>query len=528
MAKPKLTMMDRAIAVFSPERAAKRAYYRFAADRMQALTGGYYEGNRNRRSLSGWATKAFDANAAIRDSQDSLRNDSNSLYINNPIAYSAVETPITNVIGTGLRLNATVDYEYLGISEEQASALEEQIEREWALFSKTADITRTQTFEQLQEQALRSVILNGDVLVNLPMRSRNGVTYRTSVEMVEGHRVSNPDGKADTDRMLMGVELDSNGAPRKVHVESYHPGAASITKTIERTWKPIKLYDSAGLPLAILLYKPTRVGQVRGAPWLAPIIEPLRNIDRYTEAELQAAVISAFFTVFVTQEMPEGLDPWTYLSDSTGGGSSDADLKLQPGLIADLAPGEKIQIADPSRPNQDYGGFVDAIMGQIAMGLNIPKEVLIKAFDSSYSASRGAIIEAWKTFMVHREFMAQRFCQPIYESFLAEAVATGRIAANGFFTDPLTRQAYCRAEWNGPAQGELDPKKEAEAATARINNGTSNEYIETARLGRQFDVVHKGRVKAHKMRDEDGVLPFGPMDLNNNGFSEDNSDDEQD
>jgi capsid protein len=42
-----------------------------------------------------------------------------------------------------------------------------------------------------------------------------------------------------------------------------------------------------------------RIEQSRGIPALAPVIESLKQLDRYAEAELMAAVVSAFFTVFI-------------------------------------------------------------------------------------------------------------------------------------------------------------------------------------------------------------------------------------
>ena len=93
-----------------------------------------------------------------------------------------------------------------------------------------------------------------------------------------------------------------------------------------------------------------------------------------------------------------------------------------------------------------------------------------KQFSTSYSAARGALNEFWRTTGMHRDWFADSFCQPVYEMFLAEAVALGRINAPGFFTDPLVREAWCGARWIGPVQGSLDPKKEAEAALMLIDN----------------------------------------------------------
>ena len=49
-------------------------------------------------------------------------------------------------------------------------------------------------------------------------------------------------------------------------------------------------------------------------------------------------------------------------------------------------------------------------------------------------------------------------------------------------TDPLIKNAYCRAEWNGPAKGILDPVKEVNAAEKRVQNGFSTRSSETMEM----------------------------------------------
>ena len=65
---------------------------------------------------------------------------------------------------------------------------------------------------------------------------------------------------------------------------------------------------------------------------------------------------------------------------------------------------------------------------------------------------------------------------------LSEAIARGRIHAPGFFLDPVIRMAYCGAQWNGPAQGMVDPVKEVSAAEKRIEIGISTRQRETTEL----------------------------------------------
>ena len=72
---------------------------------------------------------------------------------------------------------------------------------------------------------------------------------------------------------------------------------------------------------------------------------------------------------------------------------------------------------------------------------------------------------------MRRQWFVDDFCQPIYELWLAEAVARGRIQAPGFFDDPLVREAWCGARWIGPIQGQIDPLKESNAAVIQLSHG---------------------------------------------------------
>jgi len=197
-----------------------------------------------------------------------------------------------------------------------------------------------------------------------------------------------------------------------------------------------------------------------------------------------AAVVNGMFTIFIekesaSSEIPIGeIIPQAAQVDS----ADDSTIELAPGAVIDLNEGEKANGVNPGRPNTAFDGFVVAVSRQIGAALEIPYELLVKSFNSSYSASRGALLEAWKMFKMYRSWLANDFCQPIFVEWFAEAVAKGRISAPGFFSDPLARKAYTGAEWNGPAQGLLNPVQEVQAAEKRVQNGFSTSDKETAEL----------------------------------------------
>lgn len=137
--------------------------------------------------------------------------------------------------------------------------------------------------------------------------------------------------------------------------------------------------------------------------------------------------------------------------------ADQSSIELGPGAIIDLNPGEEVQFADPKHPNTGYDDFTNATIRLIGAGLEIPPEVMMKQFTTSYSAARGALNEFWRTCSMQQDWFTDDFCQPVYEEWFAEAVARGRIHAPGFFTDPARRKAYTACAWNGPARTNLNP-----------------------------------------------------------------------
>ena len=115
--------------------------------------------------------------------------------------------------------------------------------------------------------------------------------------------------------------------------------------------------------------------------------------------------------------------------------------------------------------------------------IEMPYELLLKEFNASYSASRASLLEAWEGIKMRRAWLVGSFCQPVYEIWLSEAVARGRVIAPGFFDDPLVRAAWCGARWIGPVQGTLDPQKEVEAAVLQTHHGFRTHEQVTRELG---------------------------------------------
>ncbi|GHV18326.1 phage portal protein [Clostridia bacterium] len=481
-----MNIIDRAIATVAPQAAFKRERARFALSVIKNTGYSNYGASRTKKTMIGWRSRGGSAKEDIADNLNDLREKSRDLYMGGaPLATGAIGTMRTNVVGSGLRLKSQIDYNVLNITEEQALDLENLIQHEFALWAETevCDIERIDNFYELQQLAFMNWLLSGDVFVLLPSNKLPNSPYDLRIRLIEADRVCNPDFTADSDKIQSGVERNASGEVVAYHIRNTHPLSFSVGQLPE--WARIAAFGKrTGRRNVLHIMNRWRIGQLRGVPFVSSVIETIKQLGRYTQAEVDAAVIQAIFTVFIQSDAPTNEAPFGAVipeSEQADAGDSNS-IELGNALIAELAPGEKANLVEPTRPNSNFDGFVLAICRQIGVALGIPYELLVLNFTSSYSASRGALLEAWKMFKMYRSWLAMDFCQPIYEEWLSEAVSKGRIPAPGFFSSPIIRRAYCGAEWNGPAQGQLDPKKEVEAAELRVRGGFSTRSREAMEL----------------------------------------------
>ncbi|MCD5324767.1 MULTISPECIES: phage portal protein [Pontibacillus] len=504
-----MNFFDRAIAFVAPQKALERAG---ARKRMEVLNQGYshHGASTKKKSLVGWLTRSGSVLEDIEKHIPTLRERSRDLYMGSPLATGALKTMRTNVIGSGLKLNSQIDYEYLGMTLEEADRWQTQVEREFELWAESVhcDAQRMNNFYELQQLAFLSQLMSGDSFALLPYIERPNMPYDLRVQVLESDRICTPeDKKMDMDNKIVnGVEVNSRGEVVAYHIAQQHPNSTSLSKN---DWRRIRKYGSkTGRPNIIHLMETERPEQRRGVPVLAPVIESLKQLSRYSEAELMAAVVSGMYTVFVKTEGGEegNLGQMYDYDDEEIDEQDEGSYELGNGSVVELDENQSVEVANPGRPNPAFDGFVTSICRQVGAALEIPYELLLKHFTASYSASRGALLEAWKMFKMRRAWMASDFCQPIYEEFLAEGVAKGRIDAPGFFSDPVARKAYANAEWNGPSQGQLDPLKEVKAATERVNQGFSTRTRETVELGNgDFFRNNSLREVEEKARKEGGL-----------------------
>jgi lambda family phage portal protein len=517
-----MNLIDKALLPFAPQAVASRVKARAQVDAFEAMaieasTG--TPGPGGGTSGSGAGTRWWNpfARSAARDTLPQLgtqRGASRELTRTNPIAAGAINTSVDRIIGTGLAYVATPDRRVLGWSADQAAEWKSHVQAEFSLWAddpQACDLTGEQNFYQAQGTAVRGAKESGDIFTLLPTAPRTRMQpYGLRFQLIEADRVGNPLGQMDTDAIAGGIQFGPGGRPLAAHIYDRHPGGGYAPKAgsmYAGEW--VNFQGDSGRRRLLHHYKKNRPGQPRGVPYLAPIVDLIKQCGRFTEAEVNAAVLNAFFTVLIETE--SGNTAPVFGADGGGAGTGSAasdEIGLGMGAVLGLAKGEKATFADPKRPNPNAEGFIHMLVGLMGMGLGIPREVLLKQFNSSYSASKAALLDAWVHFRSERFWAGLSFCQPIVETWMAEAVYLGRISAPGFFSDPLMRWAYTRSAWPGDSMGSINPKDEVAAYTSAIDARLmTRERAEWELGGTDWNATFDQKLAEHQRLSKAGLLP---------------------
>lgn len=473
-------LFDRVLARYWPERALERAVARAKMEALGAMNGalatmgGYSSTSGTDPFMARWSARPRSAAADTLRQLPSQRGQTRDLSRNNPLAASALATNVNRAIGTGLAFVPRPHLATLGWTPEQGREWAEDVAAEFSLWADTpeCDWYGELNFYQLQGLVTYSRLDSGDCFSILPDGEPTfACPYALRVQVIEADRVGNPAGRGDTAEIAGGIRRDpKTGRITGRHVYNSHPGGlwtAGGDRYAGEWYQPVGPSGRRRM-----LHHPwgrTRPEQPRGVPYLAPVVSLFKLIGDYTDAEVKAAVVSAFLTLVVETPTGTGLPPIFGMGPPPAAGNAPgtqapaADVELGPAHVVSLAKGEKASLVNPLRPNPAFRDFVQAALDQLGAGTLIGPEMLGKKFNTSYVAARAAFLDAWKHLLGLRTDTARDFCQPVAETWLAEAVLKRRVRAPGFFTDPRMRWAYTRFAWRGDSQGSINPKDEIAA-----------------------------------------------------------------
>lgn len=444
--------------------------------------------------VASWRPRRGSADSDLLRELPDLVARSRDIDRNNGVAKGGIQTIVDNVVGTGLRLSARPDYKALGQTKEWAKDWRRTTESLWRAYwwTTACHAGDTMTGDQMTAQQFRSGLMNGEFLALPLWIPERGDGFATKFQTVESDRLSNPFGVYESAQQRSGIEFDIYGAPIAYNIKRTHPGD-SYYDARGSGWDRIPKRTAFGRLQVIHAFDPERSGQSRGKPLLSSVLPQFKQLDRYTNAEIMAAVANAMVAMTIETPMSEDSIVDLFSKDAAAylKARSDHIVGLESGTMLPLFPGDKATAFLPNRPNAGFGPFVENIYRIIGVALDMPYELLMKDFSkTNYSSARAAMLEAWRSFNRRRDWLGTQWMDPAYGLWLEEMINAGRIVAPGFYEN---RWAYQCCKWIGPGRGWVDPVKEADASVIRLTNNLTTLENEAAEQGLDWEEVLEQR-----------------------------------
>lgn len=465
-----------------------------------------YEGAMLNRLTLDWVTSSTSADAEIDGSLIRLRNRARQLVRDTSYARQALRVITSNVIGTGIRMQAQVPAsQAVGVLDE---GINETIETAWRRWCRpsTCHAGGQLSFDEISRLAIMAMAESGEVIIRMVPAAFGEGAAPLALEIIEADlldegKTSGPD--KDGNEWRMGVHVDRWGRPFEYSFRTRHPGDL----TNSSGWGELLLPADQILHLKMT----DRPGQTRGVTWFAAAIKSLHHLAGYQEAEVVRARAASSLMGFVTS--PEG----ELLGDDVYDG--DRVSQFEPGVFKYLAPGESVTVPQLDAPDGQFEPFLRAMLRSICAATGISYEAVScdysQANYSSNRMSRQDNIEHWKSL---QQYMIEHLHRPVFEAWIDAAVGSGELQLPGY---EVLRIRYQSVRWYPRAWGFVDPQVEIEAYKSAVRSGFMTQGQVVAEQGGDLNELMRDRAAELALAQELGLtLDIDPGKVSNAGLTQ--------
>jgi lambda family phage portal protein len=455
---------------------------------VSALSG-HYEGAGFGRRLSTWGTSSAGPNTSLYSSLATLRARSRELVRNHPLPDGAIDSFVANLIGTGITPRWQIE----------DKVLKKDVQQLWDDWTVEADADGTSSFYGLQALIARAMIEGGEALVRL--RNRRPVDMLSVPLQLQGMEGDHLDETYNTiadngNPIRMGIEFSRNGRRIAYWLFRDHPGESFMGASMERVRVPASQ--------VIHVFKPLRLGQIRGRPWMSSIIVRLHELDQYEDAELVRKKTAAMFGGFITE--PPGED--TGISP-LGTPSTDSDnrevVALEPGTFPVLPPGMDVKFAEPADVGGNFDSWIKQQLREIARGMGVTYEQLTGDLEGvNYSSIRAGLLEFRRLCrQIQAHILVHQFCRPVAQYWMDLAVLSGALRISDYWEN---RRKYQRIKWRPDGWDWVDPVKDQLAEKMSVRSGFKSRAQVVAERGQDIETVDAEIAEDNARADELGLV----------------------
>ena len=455
--------------------------------------GGYHASQIGRR-LRGWEATRQTINSLLATGGEELIARSRQLVRENPYAANAKEAFVGAAVGSGIKPSSQHP------DKDTRAAIQEAFLR----WTDEADADGVTDFYGLQALATGGMFEGGDVFVRFRSRlPKDGLSVPLQLQLYESEMLSYRKNETAPNGNIIreGIEFDAIGRRTAYWFFKTHPGEIY----------PV-LFDFSfnRVPASevIHLFRPNRIGSIRGQPQLTPSMVRLYLLDVQDDAELARKQVATLFAGFVSKKSPISDNPLTRQPSEEGGDEETGEplpadtgvVPMEPGQIQVLNDDEQITFSSPSEVGGSYEAFQWRSLLAIAAGCGVPyADMTTDTSQSNYSSDRADQIKFRRRMdQFQHQTLVYQFCRPVWDRWFQVAVLAGAIPVTPreMSSDP---RGVSKVKWIPPAWDWVDPLKDGKAFQLATSEGWGcpfRHHRDAGRGARGYRQAHPGRPRA--------------------------------
>lgn len=501
----------------------------FDVHKPQAM--GPYEGaDRLNKKIVTWQPARRSADSEIQEAKPLSDARARDAYRNDAYMMGGLNFSRDSIVGSMYLLNSKPNHLVLGLDEVWAEEFSTEVEAKFMLWAESTanwpDAARKNTVTGLVRLAIGIYGVAGEFMAMVQWLRDGGVQrpFHTAIQIIDLDRVCNPYGKMNDKYLRNGVVINNFDAPQGYWIRDGHP-SDYYSNSWQWTYAPAT--KPWGRQQVIHIAETARPDQSRGISDLVTALKEHKMTREFRDLVLQNAAVNSLYAATVESELPTD----AVLSMIGGGSQTPEDAVFQYGTgylntineyagsaknllldgvkIPHLFPGTKLNLQPAGKGGPLGTDFENSLLRYMSAALGISYEEFSNDYSkSNYSSIRAAMQKTWKTMMVRKRMIADRFANHIFMLWLEEAMNSGEITSlsksSPSFYDGLNKEAYGACEWVGAARGQIDELKETQAAVLRLREGLSTREEELGRLGKDWR-----KVMAQTKREMDEMKRLG-------------------
>ncbi|WED23069.1 phage portal protein [Vibrio sp. JC009] len=422
-----LNLIDKVVAVFSPEAGLKRLYGRNLLNKYTAALPVDPNTKQRRKFSKGNANQLNKGAQAI--AERAREGDEN-----NPFVTAILDELCANIVGPN---GIMVEPQPLNRKGEVHTEFAQEIARWHEQHSLNQNIDAETSRSETEWLACRTWLRDGEVFGRMYMGVHPDISYPSStpfaIQPFEPDFIPRRITEADNG-VIEGIKRNKLGQ--------------AISYLIQKDAKGFDFAEVAAEFMCHLKFT-RRLHQNRGISILHSALDLIFRIESYDQSEMVSAEIASRFAYFIKRDPHVSDENGTQLTNS-------GDIFLGMGNSFELAPGEDAGIIESNRRESMSSPFRQGQQKLVSGAAGVNNSSVTRHYDGNYSSQRQELVDSFGRYRVLQRKFVLNWTRPQYRNAIAMAVLNGELK----IPVDVEPSSVFNAIYQAPVMPWIDPAKE--------------------------------------------------------------------